>query len=143
MTFMHMGMDRPAMSGAVAGPGVRFNFWTSMADLVRLVLRSRARGLKTRLGVALTLVLIGKWTGVPFRTFLQRIGQRAKEKSEEKWTTLLSLIAYPVYEFGSGRGALFVPEMDMEAFPPLAREAHGGPLSSDTPASRSATGSAQ
>jgi uncharacterized protein (DUF362 family) len=37
-------------------------------------------------------------------------------------STLLSLLAYPVYEFGSGRGALFVPEMDTRAFPPLGRE---------------------
>ena len=35
-----------------------------MADLARLVGRSRATGLKTRLGVALALVLVGKWTGV-------------------------------------------------------------------------------
>jgi uncharacterized protein (DUF362 family) len=34
-----------------------------------------------------------------------------------EWTTLLGVLAYPVYEFGSGRGALFVPEMDPEAFP--------------------------
>jgi hypothetical protein len=34
-------------------------------------------------------------------------------------STLLSFFAYPVYEFGSGRGLLFVPEMDAEAFPPL------------------------
>ena len=39
-----------------------------------------------------------------------------------EWTTLLSLLAYPMYEFASGRGALFVPEMDTQAFPPLARE---------------------
>jgi hypothetical protein len=37
-------------------------------------------------------------------------------------STLLSFLAYPVYEHGSGRGALFVPEMDEEAFPPLGRE---------------------
>lgn len=34
-------------------------------------------------------------------------------------TTLLSFFAYPVYQFGSGRGALFVPEMDEQAFPPM------------------------
>jgi hypothetical protein len=34
---------------------------------------------------------------------------------------LLSILAYPVYEHGSGRGTLFVPEMDEKAFPPLAR----------------------
>jgi uncharacterized protein (DUF362 family) len=40
-------------------------------------------------------------------------------------STLLSFLAYPVYEYGSGRGALFVPEMDRQAFPPIGRE---GPL---------------
>ena len=35
-----------------------------MGDLIRLVLRSRAQGLKVRLAGALFLVLIGKWTGV-------------------------------------------------------------------------------
>jgi uncharacterized protein (DUF362 family) len=42
-----------------------------------------------------------------------------------EWTALLSLLAYPVYQFASGRGALFVPEMDQEAFPPLVREGLG------------------
>jgi uncharacterized protein (DUF362 family) len=36
-------------------------------------------------------------------------------------SSLLSLIAYPVYQFGSGRGSLFLPEMDQEAFPFLQR----------------------
>jgi hypothetical protein len=36
-------------------------------------------------------------------------------------STLLSVLAYPVYAHGSGRGALFVPEMDERAFPPLGR----------------------
>jgi len=37
-------------------------------------------------------------------------------------STLLSLLAYPVYEYASGRGAIFVPEMDPEAFPPIVKE---------------------
>jgi uncharacterized protein (DUF362 family) len=37
-----------------------------------------------------------------------------------EWSTLLSPLAYPIYQFGSGRGTLFVPEMDEEAFPPIA-----------------------
>jgi uncharacterized protein (DUF362 family) len=37
-------------------------------------------------------------------------------------STLLSFFAYPVYELGSGRGSLFVPEMDEAAFPLLRRE---------------------
>ena len=41
------------------------------------------------------------------------------------WVTLLSLLAYPIYEYASGRGALFVPEMDYEAFPPILNEGWG------------------
>src|SRR4029077_19313337 len=37
-------------------------------------------------------------------------------------STPLRFLAYPVYEHGSGRGALFVPEMDERAFPPLTPE---------------------
>lgn len=36
-------------------------------------------------------------------------------------SSLLSLLAYPVYQFSSGRGSLFLPEMDEAAFPPLFR----------------------
>ena len=32
------------------------------------------------------------------------------------------MMAYPIYVMGSGRGSLFVPEMDEEAFPMLQRE---------------------
>jgi uncharacterized protein (DUF362 family) len=39
-----------------------------------------------------------------------------------EWSTLLSFLSYPVYELGSGRGALFVPEMDVEAFPSIGGE---------------------
>ena len=37
-------------------------------------------------------------------------------------STMLSFLALPVYVLGSARGALFVPQMDQEAFPPLRRE---------------------
>jgi hypothetical protein len=40
---------------------------------------------------------------------------------ETEFSTMLSFVAYPVYVFGSGRGSLFVPEMDEQAFPPLQR----------------------
>ena len=36
--------------------------------------------------------------------------------------SMLSMMAYPVYVMGSGRGELFVPEMDEQAFPPITRE---------------------
>jgi len=42
----------------------KFSFWGSMAELMRLVGRSKARGLKVRLSVALFLVMVGKATGV-------------------------------------------------------------------------------
>lgn len=36
--------------------------------------------------------------------------------------SLLSIMAYPMYVMGSGRGTLFVPEMDLQAFPMMQRE---------------------
>jgi len=39
-----------------------------------------------------------------------------------EFSTMLSFLALPVYVLGSGRGVLFVPEMDREAFPPLRPE---------------------
>jgi len=39
-----------------------------------------------------------------------------------QWSTFLSLLAAPIYEFASGRGALFVAQMDEAAFPPIKRE---------------------
>ncbi len=36
--------------------------------------------------------------------------------------SLLSIMAYPVYVMGSGRGSLFVPEMDPQAFPLIRPE---------------------
>ncbi|HEY3798827.1 MAG TPA: ABC transporter ATP-binding protein/permease [Caulobacteraceae bacterium] len=55
---------RMAVASGLNQAPTKFNFWSSMAELVRLVRRSRAQGLKTRLGIALILVLIGKATGV-------------------------------------------------------------------------------
>ena len=39
-----------------------------------------------------------------------------------EFRALLSIMAYPVYVMGSGRGALFVPEMDEQAFPMIEHE---------------------
>ena len=64
----HELAGRPPATSAVT---TKFSFWSSMADLVGLVLRSRARGLKTRLGLALALVLLGKWTGVTAPLLIQ------------------------------------------------------------------------
>jgi ATP-binding cassette, subfamily B, heavy metal transporter len=50
--------------GAVAPAGVKFDFWASMADLGRLVLRSGTPHLRLRIAAALILVIIGKLAGV-------------------------------------------------------------------------------
>jgi len=50
--------------GAPAAAGVKFSFWRSMGDLGRLVMRSGAPWLRTRIALALGLVLVGKFAGV-------------------------------------------------------------------------------
>jgi ABC-type transport system involved in Fe-S cluster assembly fused permease/ATPase subunit len=50
--------------GAVAPATVKFDFWRSMADLGRLVMRSGAPGLAWRIPAALVLVFVGKLAGV-------------------------------------------------------------------------------
>jgi len=65
VTAVHAAVHEGApAAGAIPPAPSKFSFWSSMAELVRLVLRSRAPGLRTRLAVALILVLIGKATGV-------------------------------------------------------------------------------
>ena len=71
-----------AMAPAPAARASKFGFWSSMADLVRLVLRSRAPRLKSRLGVALGTFdfLRGRW-GVPPAVVRRRsdVGQRLED----------------------------------------------------------------
>jgi len=55
---------REAAAGAVAPSDVGISFFPAMADLIRLVLRSRAPGLRWRLTVSLALTLAGKVLGV-------------------------------------------------------------------------------
>lgn len=60
MAFHHGA--RPGMVTPAAE--ARFDFWGSMADLWRLVLRSGAPGLAWRIGLALVLIFLGKAAGV-------------------------------------------------------------------------------
>jgi uncharacterized protein (DUF362 family) len=65
------------------------------------------------------------WFGDP-RERIELIGtkeilQHWRGPYETEFSTMLSFVAYPVYVFGSGRGSLFVPEMDERAFPSLQR----------------------
>ena len=50
--------------GSVEGDEAKFSFWSSMADLGALVMRSGAPQLHLRIGVALVLVFVGKLSGV-------------------------------------------------------------------------------
>jgi ATP-binding cassette subfamily B protein len=63
LTFVHPGrrMSTPDM---IAPASAKFDFWRSMADLGRLVMRSGAPGLKWRITASLALVFIGKLAGV-------------------------------------------------------------------------------
>jgi uncharacterized protein (DUF362 family) len=65
------------------------------------------------------------WFGDP-RAHIEVVGTNENLRGwrgpyETEFSTMLSFVAYPVYVFGSGRGSLFVPEMDEQAFPPLQR----------------------
>ena len=48
-------------------------------------------------------------------------GWRGPHRNE--WSTMLSMAAYPIYVHGSGRGSLFLPQMDEKAFPPKSNNA--------------------
>ena len=45
-------------------------------------------------------------------------------QSNDLWA-LLALLALPVYVWSSGRGSLFLPAMDVEAFPPVRSAGSG------------------
>jgi ATP-binding cassette subfamily B protein len=119
MTAAHaLAQRRMSVQGAVEAGGARFDFWASMADLARLVLRSGAPDLKARLGVALGLVLIGKWTGVYAPLLIQRgIDQlnRGKGENASLFTAFVGFaLGWVVLRFISNasplaRDAIFTP----------------------------------
>ncbi|HEY7852568.1 MAG TPA: ABC transporter ATP-binding protein/permease [Caulobacteraceae bacterium] len=89
-----------------------------MADLIRLVMRSRAKGLKTRLAVALALVLAGKATGVIGPLFIQDAIDRlnhGRAAPQAAFTAFAGLIiGWVILRFIAGatpyvRDAIFTP----------------------------------
>ncbi len=131
------GDRRMAIPGGIAAPTAKFNFWSSMGDLVRLVLRSRAKGLKTRLGAALALVLIGKWTGVVGPLLIQHaIDQlnRGRSQGEAVFIAFSGLVlGWVALRFVAGtapylRDAIFTP-VSQEALARSATEAFAHSLS--------------
>jgi ABC-type transport system involved in Fe-S cluster assembly fused permease/ATPase subunit len=129
LTFHHAAGGHASGHGPAApATASRFSFWSSMADLVRLVLRSRARGLKTRLGVALLLVLVGKWTGVTGPLLISRAIDRLNihhSAGQAAFTAFAGLaIGWVLLRFIAGtapylRDAIFTPVSQMA----LARSA--------------------
>ncbi len=128
---------RMAIPGAIAQPASRFSFWTSMADLVRLVMRSKASGLKTRLSFSLGLVLVGKLTGVLGPLLIQgAIDQlnRGRNGGETVFIAFAGLmLGWVALRFISGtapylRDAIFTP-VSQTALAQSAVEAFGHAMS--------------
>jgi ATP-binding cassette, subfamily B, heavy metal transporter len=124
MSFAHarIAPDAPATPGAGSQAPRPFKFWSSMAELVRLVLRSRAQGLRTRLAAALVLVLVGKVTGVFAPVLIGRAIDAAKAKGvpETIFAVFMGLAAgYVVLRFISSA----TPLMRDAIFTPVAQQA--------------------
>ncbi len=115
------GQIAPDRAGAIAAGEAsppRFNFFTSMVDLGRLVMRSKARGLKSRLAAALGLVLLGKWTGVIGPLMIQGAIDRlnhGRDLGEAAFTAFAGLaLGWVALRFIAGtapyvRDAIFTP----------------------------------
>ncbi|HEY5106911.1 MAG TPA: ABC transporter ATP-binding protein/permease [Caulobacteraceae bacterium] len=108
-----------------------------MADLIKLVLRSKARGLKTRLGVALGLVLIGKWTGVIAPLLIQNAIDRLNHGRASGHAVFVGFaglaVGWVLLRFVSGatpymRDSIFTPVSQM-ALAQSAMETFGHSLS--------------
>ncbi len=129
MTFHHhAGERRTPQSGDVAPASTRFSFWRSMVDLARLVMRSQAQGLRTRLAAALALVLLGKWMGVNAPILIGRLINHLTTAGVAKASLGLTVIGlalgYALLRFISSaapyaRDAIFTPVSQMA----LARSA--------------------
>jgi hypothetical protein len=66
-----------------------------------------------------------QWFGMPQNIEVIGIDEpvaRWRGPYDNELSTVLSFMALPVYVMGSGRGSLFVPEMNTTAFPPLKPE---------------------
>ncbi len=130
------GDRRMATPGAIAAVPARFSFWSSMADLARLVGRSRANGLKSRLAIALALVLVGKLTGVLGPLLIQGAIDRLNHGRADIATVFVAFAGFAVgwvaLRFVAGvapylRDAIFTP-VSQRALARSAEEAFGHAL---------------
>ncbi len=120
MTLVHAMADGPvAQAGPASARPPKFSFWSSMAELARLVMRSKAKGLKTRLAVALGLVLVGKWTGVYAPLLIGRAIDAVAHKG----------IAETVFAVFAGLAAGWVLLQFISSVTPLVRDSIFTPVS--------------
>ena len=125
MTLAHDRGSPPAAAAAAAAAGKapKFSFFTSMADLVRLVMRSQARGLKTRLAAALALVLLGKLAGVTAPLYIGRAIDHLTHGQGPAQTVLLALAAFAGAWVLLGLLASAVPFIRDSIFTPVSQAA--------------------
>jgi len=108
---------------AAGGKTAKFSFFTSMSDLVRLVMRSQARGLKTRLAGALVLVLLGKLAGVTAPLYIGRAIDRLTHGHGPGDTILLAFAAFAGAWVLLGLLASAVPFIRDSIFTPVSQAA--------------------
>lgn len=121
MAFHHgarPGAETPA-------PDARFDFWGSMADLWRLVLRSGAPGLTWRIGLAVVLIFLGKAAGVAAPVLL---GEAINRLSEHRLEASLPGLGVVFILLALGFAGLRL----IAAVAPNAREAIFTPVSQAT-----------
>jgi uncharacterized protein (DUF362 family) len=106
-------------------PATPLRFYAGRDALAVDMVASRHMGLKDP-GEAANLRAACHWFGDPEES-IEVDGPDEPLSSwrgphHNQFSSLLSFVALPVYVLGSGRGTLFVPEMDREAFPPVRPE---------------------
>ncbi|MBS0409178.1 MAG: ABC transporter ATP-binding protein/permease [Proteobacteria bacterium] len=94
-----------------------------MADLVRLVMRSQAKGLKSRLAAALVLVLLGKLAGVTAPLYIGRAIDHLTHGHGTTETVLLAFAAFAGAWVMLGLLASAVPFIRDSIFTPVSQAA--------------------
>jgi len=122
VTYAHPGTRHNA--APVDGPtATRFSTWTSIRDLIRLVLRSKAQGLKTRLAVALALVIAGKWAGVIGPLALSAAIDRLNRGHAAGQSALVAFAGLAVGWVGLNFMAAVIPFLRETIFTPVSQTA--------------------
>ena len=125
-----MSFHHSSPSGHPPAPPVsstRFDVFRAIADLISLVMRSQAPHLKLRLFVALTLVLVGKWTGVVGPLLMSRAIDRLAHTTGRHG--LAALTGHAVFVAFAGLVIGYVALRFIAAATPYLRDAIFTPVS--------------